>query len=288
MVAAQFPGWADLEIRRVAEQGWDNRTFHLGPAMSVRLPSAEPYALAVQKEQRWLPVLAPRLPLPIPVPLGHGSPTEEYPHPWSVYGWLPGQPADRSLITDLRRFAAELARFLLALQSVDTDGGPGPGVHNWFRGGPLIRFVGLVDDSLPALPDQSGADQLRRLWRCALDAGPSGSPVWFHGDIAAGNLLVKDGELAAVIDFGTCGVGDPACDLAIAWTLLDSESRPVFLQALGADPALIARARGWVLWKAVSGIAADVADGVEPRVDALYALDQLLTETDSVRADSEV
>jgi aminoglycoside phosphotransferase (APT) family kinase protein len=102
--------------------------------MSVRLPSAEPYALAVQKEQRWLPVLAPRLPLPIPVPLGHGSPTEEYPHPWSVYGWLPGQPADRSLITDLRRFAAEPARFLLALQSVHTDGGPGPGCTTGFAG----------------------------------------------------------------------------------------------------------------------------------------------------------
>lgn len=278
LIGSQFPQWTGLPIRRVATEGWDNRTFHLGDAMSVRLPSAEPYALAVQKEHRWLPVLAPQLPLPIPEPLAEGRPGEGYPHPWSVYSWLPGEPADRDQIADLRRFAVDLGGFLAALQQAPTADGPGPGLHNWYRGGPLTRYQQQVDDGVAALDGSAAGDRLLQLWQAALDAPWDGRAVWFHGDIATGNLLVRDGVLGAVIDFGTCGVGDPACDLAIAWTLFDADSRPAFLETVGADPDTVARGRGWALWKALAGLAGDVRSGNPPGSDVCYTLDQLLTD----------
>ncbi|MBO0813313.1 MAG: aminoglycoside phosphotransferase family protein [Microlunatus sp.] len=276
LVGAQFPQWQDLAIRRVENEGWDNRTFRLGETMSVRLPSAEPYALAVRKEQQWLPVLAPELPLPIPVPLAQGEPAADYPHTWSVYSWLPGRPAERPAVTGLNRFAAELAEFLLALQGVATTDGPRPGLHNWYRGGPLTRYQGEVDRALAVLDGRVGEGRIRELWQQALAAPWDRREVWFHGDIAVGNLLVRDGALAAVIDFGTCGVGDPACDLAIAWTFLEPDSRSVFLDTLGVDAATIARGRGWALWKALAGCAGAVRDGDDPDPGVLYTLDQLL------------
>lgn len=251
LIATQFPQWADLPVRRVPAEGWDNRTFHLGTTMSVRLPSAAPYALAVEKEHRWLPVLAPRLPLPIPVPLAKGEPADDYPLPWSVYGWLDGEPATRAGIADLTAFASTLAGFLAALRQVDPTGGPGPGQHNWFRGGPLTVYDGQTRRAIDALDGLVPRDAATEIWESALRAGWDGRPVWFHGDVAVGNLLVKDGALAAVIDFGTAGVGDPACDVVIAWTLLAGESRAAFREGLSIDPATWARGRGWALWKAL-------------------------------------
>lgn len=277
LVDDQFPDWSGLEIRRVESEGWDNRSFRLGDDLLVRLPSAEPYALAVEKEQRWLPVLAQEVPLPIPVPVAQGKPSAEYPHAWSVYGWLEGRPAEDAVIDDLGRFAVDLGNFLLALQRVDPADGPLPGLHNWYRGGPLTRYQREVDRGLAVFghPGPAGV-----LWQSALDATWAGENVWFHGDIAVGNLLVRDGSLSAVIDFGTCGVGDPACDLAIAWTLFDAPSRAVFLETVGADEPMIARGRGWALWKALAGYATDVADGEDVRPGATYALDQLLGDLD--------
>lgn len=243
LVAGQFPRWADLPVRPVANGGWDNRTFHLGDAMTVRLPSAAEYALAVEKEQRWLPVLAPRLPLPIPVPLAEGRPGAEYPFAWSIYPWLDGEPARRERIADPVGFAADLAGFLAALQSIDSTGAPRPGKHNWFRGGTLRTFDDLVQRSL------DGHDLDADIWRTALDAPWDGVERWFHGDVAESNLLLADGELTAVIDFGTCGVGDPACDLAIAWTLLTGDGRRAFRERLSVDDATWARGRGWAFWK---------------------------------------
>ncbi|WP_226961468.1 MULTISPECIES: aminoglycoside phosphotransferase family protein [Streptomyces] len=270
LLAAQFPEWAALPVRRVADEGWDNRTFRLGEELVVRLPSAAPYALAVAKEHRWLPVLAPRLPQPVPVPLARGGPGEGYPHPWSVYRWLPGEPAIRSAPADPTRFAVDLAAFLAALRAVDPAGGPAPGRHNWFRGGPLTTYDGQVRGALRALAGRPAGGRLpvgevERAWRAALDAAWDGRPVWFHGDVAPGNLLLADGALAGVIDFGTCGVGDPACDLAIAWTLFSGESRAAFRARLGpaATDDAWARGRGWALWKALVGHASALAGGDE-------------------------
>lgn len=262
LIDTQFPQWSDLPLRRVAEEGWDNRTFHLGDDLSVRLPSAEPYAHAVIKEHHWLPLLRPQLPLSIPEPVGLGEPGSGYPHPWSVYRWLPGTPSGRDKITDLTAFGSDLAGFLAALQAVDPAGGPGPGLHNWYRGGPLTTFSAMVEGDLADVPDEIAGPALAT-WKAALAADWDRRPVWFHGDIAAGNLLLRDGALGAVIDFGTCGVGDPACDLAIAWTMLDGPSRAAFRERLAVDDATWERGRGWALWKALSGVAWAIRDGDE-------------------------
>jgi aminoglycoside phosphotransferase (APT) family kinase protein len=278
LVAAQFPQWADLPIRPVAEEGWDNRTFHLGPDMSVRLPSAAPYALAVEKEHRWLPVFAPGLPLPIPVPLAQGAPGEGYPHVWSVYRWLDGEPASRDTIADLTEFGTTLAGFLVALHRFDASCGPGPGLHNWYRGGTLATYDGLVQQALETLEGHVRTGLAREIWQSARASRWARPPVWFHGDVASGNLLMVDGVLAAVIDFGTCGVGDPACDLAIAWTLLAGESREAFRSGLSVDDDTWARGRGWALWKTLSGCAGALEDGGPELADSTYVLDQIFAE----------
>ena len=223
LVAAQFPQWADLPVTPAVPQGWDNRTFRLGAHMTVRLPSAAAYALQVEKEHRWLPKLAPHLPLSIPVPLAKGAPADGYPWQWSVYRWLEGETATAERIADLRQFATALARFLTALQRIDPAGGPPPGRHNFFRGGPLTVYDAETRQALAALEGRIDTIAANAVWEAALAASGHGSPVWFHGDVAAGNLLVRDGRLGAVIDFGTSGVGDPSCDLAIAWTLFGGE-----------------------------------------------------------------
>ena len=256
LVATRFPSWAHLPIAPVKNGGWDNRTFHLGEQMTVRLPSAAAYALQVEKEHCWLPQLAPCLPLPIPVPLAKGQPAEGYPWPWSIYGWLDGETAATARISDRRQFAEALAQFLIALQGIDTSGGPPPGPHNFYRGGPLTAYDDETRQALRVLDGTIDTDAARAVWEDALAATWYGAPVWVHGDVASGNLLVKNGRLSAVIDFGTSGVGDPACDLAIAWTFFAGESREAFRAALPLDDPTWARGRGWTLWKALITLAA--------------------------------
>lgn len=269
LIAAQFPRWAGLAIRPVAFDGWDNRTFHLGADMSVRLPSAEGYAAQVAKEHRWLPQLAPLLPLPIPVPLALGVPGEGYPWQWSVYRWLDGEIASVAAIADLRAFATTLAHFLTALQRIDPTGGPPPGPHNFYRGGPLTVYDAETRQAIAALESRIDTAAATALWEAALRATWHGPPVWVHGDVAPGNLLVKEGRLSAVIDFGCSGVGDPACDLVIAWTFLSGASRDAFRAGVPVDSATWARARGWALWKALITLApllsTDPVKAVEPR-----------------------
>jgi aminoglycoside phosphotransferase (APT) family kinase protein len=261
LVDRQFPQWTDLPITRVEQDGWDNRTFRLGDELSIRLPSGDWYALQVEKEQRWLPVLAGRLPLPIPTPVAAGVPGDGYPYPWSVYRWLDGRPATTARIDDLAAFATDLAGFLVALRQVDPTGGPEPGRHNFFRGGPLTTYA---EETLAAV-DRLGAeiprDAVLAAWDDAVGAVWRGEPVWFHGDVAAGNLLVREGKLAAVIDFGSSGVGDPACDVVIAWTMLDGPSRDAFRRTLGVDRATWSRGRGWALWKALITLAGALERG---------------------------
>ena len=256
LVTTQFPQWAHLPISPVELGGWDNRTFHLGDRMTVRLPSAAAYALQVEKEHHWLPRLAPHLPLPIPVPLAMGLPADGYPWHWSVYRWLDGEVASIECIADLRQFAIDLAEFLVALYRIDATGGPAPGPQNFYRGGSLTVYDDETRQAIAALEGAIDTKAATAVWEAALAATWRGSPVWVHGDVAAGNLLVLDGRLSAVIDFGTSGVGDPACDLAIAWTLLAGESRETFRAALPLDDGTWTRGRGWTLWKALITLAA--------------------------------
>ncbi|MFG1800511.1 aminoglycoside phosphotransferase family protein [Micromonospora carbonacea] len=277
LVAAQFPHWADLPVEPVAHGGWDNWTFHLGTTMSVRLPSAPEYAEAVAKEHRWLPVLAPRLPLPVPTPLAQGGPGEGYPYAWSVYRWLDGETARADRIGDPVRFALDLAGFVVALQGVDTADGPRPGRHNWYRGGTLRTYAGKADRAFTALDGRIDVGLAGEIWRRALDARWDGAERWFHGDLAQGNLLLDDGHLAAVIDFGTCGVGDPSCDLAVAWTLLTAEGREAFRERLAVDDAAWARGRGWALWKTLVSYA-NAPDESEAAATSRRTLDAIFSE----------
>lgn len=278
LVAEQFPRWAGLPIEPVSKGGWDNWTFHLGDGMLARLPSAAEYALAVDKEQRWLPELAAHLPLPIPVPLGHGRPGAGYPYPWSVYQWLDGEPARADRIADPVRFALDLAGFLAALRGLDATDGPRPGKHNWFRGGTLRIYDGPARRALTTLDGHVDVELAAEIWKTALEACWDRVDVWFHGDVAPGNLLLDSGELAAVIDFGTCGVGDPSCDLAIAWTLLTADGRQAFRERLGVDEATWARGRGWALWKTLVTCAQTLGRADEEAASALRALGEIFSE----------
>ncbi len=251
LIATQFPQWARLPISPVKIDGWDNRTFHLGEDLSVRLPSAECYRDQVAKEQLWLPKLAPCLPLPIPQPMAMGLPGEGYPWNWSVYRWLPGESANIGSVDNMTELATDLARFLTALNRADPADGPPPGPHNFYRGGSLQVYDGETREAIAALHGSLDNAAVTAVWEAALAAHWTGSPVWLHGDMSVGNLLVRDGRLSAVIDFGCSAVGDPACDLCIAWTLFSGESREVFRAGYSVDDGTWARGRGWTLWKAL-------------------------------------
>ncbi|OEU90813.1 hypothetical protein DB35_04410 [Streptomyces abyssalis] len=291
LIAAQFPHWADLPVVPVAAGGVDNRTFHLGDAMSVRLPSAEGYAPQVAKEQEWLPFLAPQLPLPVPAPLAKGLPAAGYPFHWSVNRWIEGETAHTELVGDLTEFATDLAGFVTALQRADTSGGPLAGAHSAYRGASLTHYDTETRQALVDLEGRIPCETAAAVWETALrrPRPPEGPPVWFHGDIAQGNLLVREGRLAAVIDFGTSGVGDPACDLQIAWTMLSGESRAAFREAVYAggllDPGAWARGRGWTLWKALITLAWGTDEGL--RSEASRVLDAVLSEYEEDEQEDE-
>ena len=257
LVATQIPQWKNFPVKPVAIDGWDNRTFHLGKQMLVRMPSAAGYAIQVEKEHRWLPILAPLLPLLIPVPLMIGRPAHGYPWKWSVYRWLEGDTAFSSHIANLCNFATTLARFLIALQRIDPTGGPLPGPHSFYRGGKLTTYDAETRQAITILKDKIDTDTATAVWEAALETTWHNSPVWIHGDISTGNLLVQEGRLNSVIDFGMLTVGDPACDLAITWTLFQGKSREIFRTMLPLDTGTWARGRAWALWKALI-VAADL------------------------------
>lgn len=251
LVASQFPQWKDLSVLPVERSGWDNRTFHLGDRMLVRMPSSEDYVAQVEKEHAWLPKLAPYLPLSIPEPLAIGSPGEGYPWKWSIYRWLQGETAAVVLVDDLCDLAKSLAQFLVALERVGTVGGPISGPHSFYRGGSLKIYDNETRRAIEALDGRIDVNRAMDIWNAALSTSWNASPVWVHGDISAGNLLVQNGKLTSVIDFGQLTVGDPACDLAIAWTLLHGESREVFRSQISLDEGTWIRGKAWALWKAL-------------------------------------
>jgi aminoglycoside phosphotransferase (APT) family kinase protein len=279
LVATQFPQWAELPVVPVEQPGWDNRTFRLGDTMTVRLPSAAAYVASVEKEHTWLPRLAPQLPVPIPVPLALGAPGGGYPWPWSVRRWIDGRVCSGERIRDLVGFARDVAGFLVALRRIDPAGGPAAGDHCFHRGGDLRVYDAETQEAIDALGTRVDGAAATDAWKAALDATWTGTPVWFHGDIASGNLLLDGrGDLSAVIDFGTSGVGDPACDLVIAWTLFEGESRAAFRRLVPADDAMWARARGWALWKALITLD-DPAHGAQ----AARVADEVLAEHRTAR-----
>lgn len=280
LIDSQFPRWSHLAVVPVQVSGIDNRTFRLGEELSIRLPSGDWYAQQVDKEQRWLPVLAPQLPLVIPTPEGRGVPGHGYPYAWSVYRWLPGETVTPQRISDLTGFAITLADFLVALRAVDATDGPQPGPHNYYRGGPLSTYAQETYDSIDALGEEVSRDAVLSVWDDAMATDWQGDPVWFHGDVSIGNLLVQDGLLSAVIDFGSSGVGDPACDIAIAWTFLTGESRDAFRSRLGIDRGTWSRGRGWALWKALISLVSALDDDPASEATNRYVIQQVLADYD--------
>ena len=252
LLAAQLPHWAELPIEPVPSAGTDHALYRLGDEMVVRLPRRPSATAQVDKEQRWLPRLAPLLPLAIPLPLAQGEPGAGYPWRWSVYRWLAGENATRECLADLGRAATDLAQFVGALQRIDPSEGPRPGTDNFWRGAPLATLDARTRGAMEALAGSIDGDAAKAAWEAALEtpAWPL-APVWTHGDLQAGNLLAVGGRLSAVIDFGCLAVGDPACDLIVAWGFFSGESREVFRATLGVDDATWARGRGWALYAAL-------------------------------------
>ena len=243
LLAGQFPHWAHLPIRRVASAGTDNALYRLGDDMVVRLPRIHWIVESLDKEHLWLPRLAPLLPVAIPCPLAKGTPAHGYPWHWSVYRWLDGDNPTLAHHGDSRQLAVDLASFLTALQRIDPTGGPPAG-----RGGPLATRDGPTRTAIDALRGEVDTDAVTAAWEAALEAPPwTHPPRWVHADLSPGNVLLVRQRLGAVIDFSLMGLGDPACDLPIAWNLLPEGVRDLFRTTLEVDDATWARGRGWAL-----------------------------------------
>ncbi|MFJ3900173.1 aminoglycoside phosphotransferase family protein [Streptomyces sp. NPDC090025] len=267
LVAAQFPHWAHLPVVRFASAGTDNAMFRLGDALAVRLPKA-PWATGqIEKELRWLPRIAPGLPLDVPVPVGAGAPGEGFGQVWAVYEWLAGRDAFEAPVAEgaaLAEAATALGRFGVALRAADASGGP-----TSFRGGPVTDWEeGELPGSVATLTaagliTAEEAELALAAWESVLRLPAyEGSPVWVHGDLLPGNLLTRDGRLGAVIDFGGLGTGDPAVDMMAAWTLFTPETRPLFRAAAQVDDGTWARGRGWALcWGLVTEAYYGLPDG---------------------------
>lgn len=253
LLTAQFPQWADLALKPFPSAGSDNAMYRLGDDMVVRLPRRERTSGRLEKERRWLPKLAPSLPLAVPVPLAEGAPTEGYPFSWSVYTWLQGENATFVNITDLSQLATDLAQFVADLQRIDPSGGPEPGEHNFFRGVPLAARDESTRASIAIIGRAIDVDAVTAAWEAALHAPEwDRPPVWIHGDLDSRNLLAEGGRVSAVIDWGGLGVGDPACDVMVVWKVLTAETRDIFRSALSIDHATWARSRGWALSQALN------------------------------------
>jgi aminoglycoside phosphotransferase (APT) family kinase protein len=279
LLAAQFPEWAELPLAPVSSAGTDNALFRLGDDMAVRLPRIDWAIAQVEKEVEWLPQIAPHLPLAIPAPLAQGEPGEGYPWHWSVTCWLPGENATLDRLADRRQAARDLAAFIRALHAIETPEALAPGVHNSSRGAPLaVRDVN-TRAALEKLRGKLDTATLTGIWDQSLAAPVwADAPVWVHGDLQSGNLLAVDGRLSAVIDFGCLGIGDPAVDMLVAWTLFDREAREAYRAALNVDDATWMRGRGWALSFGV--IALPYYEHTNPYLTGIgrYAIAELLAE----------
>lgn len=247
LLREQHPDLADLELRDV-DGGWDNQQWRLGDDLAVRLPRTERAPALLRTERTWLPVLAPRLPLPTPTPVRVGNPSPLFAHTWTIVRWVEGEPADHAPVTRVEA-AETLAEFLGALH----EKAPADAPANPARGVPLAGLRDGVDRSFGLIAGHPGAEDARDLWETAVAAPVwQQAPLWLHGDLHPANVVVRNGTLAGVIDFGELSAGDPATDLSAAWILLPAGTSGRFLDAYGrADDATVARARGWAVLRAL-------------------------------------
>ena len=248
LVAVQFPDLAGLPVREVRSTGTVNAIYRLGDQLYARLPRVPRYVRALEREWRWLPELAPELTLRIPEPVALGQPAAEYPFTWAIYRWIDGHPYTDQLVEDERQAARDLARFVTELRRI-------PPLADAPAGGrrPLAELDAATRTSITAAGDAIDGPAALAAWERALQAPAwEGRPGWIHSDLLRPNLLVGDGRLRAVIDFGSVGVGDPATDVIPAWAVFGRTGRQAFRAALDVDEATWTRARGIALHQAAA------------------------------------
>jgi aminoglycoside phosphotransferase (APT) family kinase protein len=256
LLAQQFPHLAERPLEAVRFAGTDNAIYRLGEDLSVRLPRRERTVATLRKELEWLPRIARALPLRVPSPVYHGKPSPAFPFDWAIYTWVPGISASEASLRNVRDAARAIAAFVVALQSVDASGGPRPGLHNFGRGQPLAARDEQTRAWIRALEGRIDTPAVTAAWEAAVEADEwAGRPVWVHGDLDGRNILVEDDRVTGVVDFGCLGVGDPACDVMVAWKLLDADARVLYRHLLDVDDATWARARGWAVSQAVGALA---------------------------------
>jgi len=247
LLEEQFPEWADLPVERHVTTGSDHVLYRLGDELVARLPRKARVDDQIDKERTWLPRLAPSLPCPVPVLLAKGPPGAGYPFSWSVCRWLEGDDVPAEGV-DGEALAVDLAAFVRALGRIESAAGPRVGLQNFLRGAPLARRDEATRAALAQLEGEIDTVAATAAWDEALRAPAwTGPPVWVHGDLTPENMLVRRGRLAAVLDFGCLGVGDPAVDVMVGWSVLSPEARAVFRAELGVDEATWSRGRGWAL-----------------------------------------
>jgi aminoglycoside phosphotransferase (APT) family kinase protein len=245
LVAAQFPRLADLPVRAVESTGTVNAIYRLGDQLCTRLPRVQDYADDLEDECRWLPWLAPQLPLRVPEPVGQGRPASGYPFPWAIYRWIDGQPYADELVADERQAARDLARFVAELRTIDPGRAPRAGRR------PLRELDAATRSAIESSRGIIDADAATAAWERALQAPAwAGAPMWIHADLLRPNLLVDSGRLGAVIDFGAADIGDPAADVIAAWSVFGPAGRETFRGALAVDDGTWDRARGFALHQA--------------------------------------
>lgn len=252
LIAEQFPEYVHLPITEIKRQGHDNYTFRLGENLLIRMPSAKEYAEKVSIEQKFLPKLVKHLSINIPVPVKMGRPSKNYPYPFSIYNWIEGESINLITLTDKEKeqLAYDLAKFLKELQSITDVPEIMPGQHNWWRGDHVSVYDKGAREQIAELAEIIEVRHALALWDKACETKWDKKLVWIHGDFAIGNMLVKNGKLTGIIDFGCAAIGDPACDLVIAWTYLSGKSREIFIHEVNLDTDTWLRSKAWALWKA--------------------------------------
>lgn len=252
LLIAQMPDLAELSLRRLDSWGTVNAVYRLGENLLVRLPRAPEYVRGPEREARWLPLFAQSLPIHVPKYERLGRPTSRYPSHWSVLEWVEGDPASEATIIRLDQAANDLGEFVQALREVSTANAPTGGNYRAFR---LARVDADFRGWLAKLPDDIDRFRVESVWNTSVSVGEWGlRPSWVHTDLRGGNLIVRDGRLAAVIDWEGCTVGDPSADHLAAWWLFDGDSRETFRTASGASKDTWSRAMGWALFMSVAAI----------------------------------
>lgn len=247
LIRDQCPEYARERLSPVPNTGTAHALFRLGSDFVVSLPLNQEASLQCQKEHQWLHTIAATVPTPVPVPIHKGSPSTRYPSHWSIFQWFKGMALWDVLSLNKADLALDVARFISALSSTATAGGPAPGSHNFGRGVDLCERDRATRAALDRCDGLVPVEPLREFWNRALGARPSHRPAWIHGDLHGGNIIIHEGKLAAIIDFGGLAVGDPACDLAFAWYVLDRLERDLFRRQLARDDEEWRRAKGWAL-----------------------------------------